>query len=165
MSLKLSELEDVKPEGSGNSFYVTFADLMMLLCVFFVLLLAMSKVETGLFERVKMGITGTAKGTLVELAANLKAIANGNPGVPGVKSRPLPYYPLLHTFSWSLLLHTGLLILLLSRKPLLHTPVLGKYPPYPLPKIWLTVQTLPASLAVTEGILTFPYPPLLLHTP
>ena len=87
MSLKIEDLRDVKPHAEGNAFYVTFADLMMLLCVFFVLLLAMSKVETGLFERIKMGITGTAKGTLVELAANLEAIANGDPGVPGVKVR------------------------------------------------------------------------------
>lgn len=88
--MKIADLEQLKPDGDGNSFYVTFADLMMLLGVFFVLLLAMSKIETGLFEQVKSGITGTTKGTLVELARNLEAIANGRPGVPGVKVRMAP---------------------------------------------------------------------------
>lgn len=85
--MKLAELEDIEPANESSSFYVSFADLMMLLSVFFVMLIAMSKVETGLFEKVKSGITGTTEGTLVELTEKLKQIAHRDPGIPGVKIR------------------------------------------------------------------------------
>jgi len=85
--LKIAELKENRSNNLANSFYVSFADLMMLLSVFFVLLLAMSKIELGAFEKIKTGITGNQKGTLVELAEDLKKIVSGKPGVPGVKVR------------------------------------------------------------------------------
>lgn len=85
--MKLADLEGRDQKSPRDPFYVSFADLMMLLAVFFVMLIAMSKVETGLFEQVRAGITGTTKGTLVELAQDLSTMVKGKPGIPGVKVR------------------------------------------------------------------------------
>ena len=85
--MKLAQLQDHTYRDASGSFYVSFADLMMLLSVFFVMLLSMSKIELGAFEKVRTGITGTTAGTLVELADDLKKIVTGDPGVPGVKVR------------------------------------------------------------------------------
>ena len=56
---------------------------MVILCVFFVMLLAMSKVDIGSFEKVKSVMTGSTENTLVELAGSLEKIIEGTPGVPG----------------------------------------------------------------------------------
>lgn len=70
--------------NDADSFYITFSDLAVILCVFFVMLLSMSKIETGSFERIKAGFSGSDAGTLVELAGELKALADGPPLVDGV---------------------------------------------------------------------------------
>ena len=83
--MKIDELEKQGLVDPTNTFYISFSDLMVLLCVFFVMLLGMSKIERGSFEQVKSGITGNTKGTLVELAEQLRHITDKDPGVPGVK--------------------------------------------------------------------------------
>ena len=84
--MNLAEVEDsLETADSNTAFYVSFSDLMVLLAVFFVMLLSMSKVDIGSFEKIKTSFTGSTAGTLIELAAELKEIVEGVPGVPGVK--------------------------------------------------------------------------------
>ena len=64
--------------GSLSPFYVSFSDLMVLLCVFFVMLLGMSKIDTGTFEKLKAGFSGTDKGTLMELASPAIGMMDGS---------------------------------------------------------------------------------------
>ena len=83
--MKVDELAAQSDQESLTSFYISFSDLMVLLGVFFVMLLSMSRVDVGSFEKVKTSFSGSTKGTLIELAAQLEEIVNGVPGVPGVK--------------------------------------------------------------------------------
>lgn len=83
--MKISDLNQTKQEENLTSFYISFSDLMVLLGVFFLMLLSMSRVDTGSFEKIRSGFTGSTKGTLLELSAQLKDIAEGVPGIPGVK--------------------------------------------------------------------------------
>lgn len=83
--MKLQELATQSDEQSMTSFYISFSDLMVLLGVFFVMLLSMSQIDTGSFEKIKTGFTGSKAGTLVELSDQLREIVEGVPGVPGVK--------------------------------------------------------------------------------
>ena len=76
-----------KNEEGLTSFYISFGDLMVLLAAFFVMLIGMSRIEIGSFEKIRSGFTGSTTGTLVELAADLDRIVNSDPGVPGVKVR------------------------------------------------------------------------------
>ena len=74
----------VNPEEEGiDVFYLSFGDLMVILCVFFVMMLTMSKLDIGSFEKVRSVMTGSTEGTLVELEAELRGIIEGTPGVPG----------------------------------------------------------------------------------
>src|SRR6476620_4572153 len=82
--MKLHELNSQSEENSTTAFYIGLSDLMVLLLVFFLMLISMSKIDKGSFEKIKAGFTGSTKGTLVELAGQLKAIIEGQPGVPGV---------------------------------------------------------------------------------
>lgn len=80
--MRLSELKQKTAKAAAaNPFYISLADLMMLLCVFFVLIIGMSKIDVGSFERLRTGITGEVKGTLVELARDLAQAAQGQDGV------------------------------------------------------------------------------------
>ncbi len=79
--MKLSDLKLRPTDDSAHIFYIGLADLMMLLCVFFLLLLSMSKIDTGSFERIKSGFTGSTKGTLVELAQKLQIESKNITGV------------------------------------------------------------------------------------
>ena len=45
----LDDLTVSENDGGIDSFYISFGDLMVILCVFFVMLLTMSKIETGSF--------------------------------------------------------------------------------------------------------------------
>ena len=83
--MKLSELGTNHHENQMTSLYISFSDLMMLLLVFFLMLLSMSKIDKGSYEAIRSGFTGSTKGTLVELAQDLSKMVNGDPGVPGVK--------------------------------------------------------------------------------
>lgn len=64
-----------------NAFYLSLSDLMTLLCVFFAVLVGMSRIDVGSFERMKTSVTGISKGTLVELARDLERVAAGQKGV------------------------------------------------------------------------------------
>jgi chemotaxis protein MotB len=86
--MKLDEFideEQTSDRHGVNPFYLSFSDLMMLLSVFFVLIISVSKVETGLFEQIKIGFSGETKGTLVELAEELRVMIEEDPGIPNVK--------------------------------------------------------------------------------
>ncbi|SMF06352.1 OmpA/MotB family protein [Pseudobacteriovorax antillogorgiicola] len=82
--MKLQDLASQAEDDSLTSFYISFSDLMVLLGVFFVMLLSMSKVDIGSFEKVKTSFSGSTKGTLIELASQLREVVEGVPGVPGV---------------------------------------------------------------------------------
>lgn len=84
--MKLQDLTNSgSEESSSTAFYVGLSDLMVLLLVFFLMLISMSKIDKGSFEKIRAGFTGSTKGTLVELAAQLQEIVEGQPGIPGVK--------------------------------------------------------------------------------
>lgn len=82
--MKLKELHTLQSrhkDAPMNSFYLSLSDLMTLLCVFFAVLVGMSRIDVGSFERMKTSVTGVSKGTLVELARDLDKIASGQKGV------------------------------------------------------------------------------------
>jgi chemotaxis protein MotB len=85
--MKLDELTIDNNDEGLDVFYVSFGDLMVILCVFFVMLLTMSKVDIGSFEKIKSVMTGSTENTLVELAHSLKEIIEGTPGIPGATVR------------------------------------------------------------------------------
>ncbi|MGE0173848.1 MAG: flagellar motor protein MotB [Oligoflexales bacterium] len=85
--MKLRELQSAHEVEDSNAFYISFSDLMVILSVFFVMMLSVSRVDVGSFEKIKTGFTGSTKGTLVELASELQNIVEGDPGVPGVEVR------------------------------------------------------------------------------
>ncbi len=70
--------------SKSASFYVSFSDLTVLLATFFVMIISMSKIETGSFEKIKTAFTGQTNDTLIALALKLEKIATQDPGVPGV---------------------------------------------------------------------------------
>ena len=85
--MTLDELE-VRPDDEGlDAFYISFGDLMVILSVFFVMLLTMSKLDIGSFEKVKSVMTGSTEDTLVELESELREIIEGTPGIPGATVR------------------------------------------------------------------------------
>jgi chemotaxis protein MotB len=88
--MRLSELQAQSEEQGANPFFISLSDLMTLLCVFFLVIVSMSDIQTGSFETIRSSIRGNTKGTLVELATNLKRIVDKDPGVPGVRVRLAP---------------------------------------------------------------------------
>lgn len=80
--MTLDQLTNDNDDGL-DVFYISFGDLMVILCVFFVMLLTISKIDIGSFEKVKSVMTGSTENTLVELAGALKEIIEGTPGIPG----------------------------------------------------------------------------------
>lgn len=82
MRLKdLQSLHSRNREAPVNAFYLSLSDLMTLLCVFFAVIVGMSRIDVGSFEKMKTSVTGISKGTLVELARDLEYIARGQKGV------------------------------------------------------------------------------------
>lgn len=67
--------------GEPDIFFVSFCDLLVLLCTFFALMLGMSKIDTGSFEKLRSRIKGNDAGTLVELSHFLSEQVRGAPGV------------------------------------------------------------------------------------
>jgi chemotaxis protein MotB len=82
--MRMADLSVEQDKESMISFYISFSDLMVMLGVFFLMLLSISKIEVGSFEKVKTSFSGDTAGTLVELSDSIKAIVEGAPGVPGV---------------------------------------------------------------------------------
>ena len=81
--MRLEQLQMESDEKGFDSFYISFGDLMVILSVFFVMLLSMSKIDVGSFEKIREVMTGRTENTLVELAETLETIINTAPGVPG----------------------------------------------------------------------------------
>jgi chemotaxis protein MotB len=81
--VQLEEFDSNDSDEGLDSFYISFGDLMVILCVFLVMLLSMSSIEVGSFEKVRQVMTGKTENTLVALNEGLNAIIEGNPGVPG----------------------------------------------------------------------------------
>jgi chemotaxis protein MotB len=81
--MNLDALAAEQDDGGIDAFYISFGDLMVILCVFLVMLLTMSKIDIGSFEKVKSVMTGRTDNTLVELSGTLKEIIEGTPGIPG----------------------------------------------------------------------------------
>lgn len=82
--MRLRTLQDAHARGKEspvNAFYLSLSDLMTLLCVFFAVLVGMSRIDVGSFEKMKSSVTGSSKGTLVELAKDLEAVSAGQKGV------------------------------------------------------------------------------------
>lgn len=79
--MKIDELNQDPQESLSLPFYISFSDLLVLLLVFFVMILATSKIETGAFEKLRSGFTGSTKGTLMELATDLSKAAKALPGI------------------------------------------------------------------------------------
>jgi chemotaxis protein MotB len=81
--VRLEEL-DIKTADDGvDSFYISFGDLMVILCVLLVMLLSMSRIEVGSFEKVRQVMTGKTENTLIALNEDINRIIKGIPGVPG----------------------------------------------------------------------------------
>lgn len=81
--MNLDELSAETHDEGLDAFYISFGDLMVILCVFLVMLLTMSTIEVGSFEKIKSVMTGNSDNTLVALNESLDEIVNGQPGVPG----------------------------------------------------------------------------------
>lgn len=81
--MSLDQLTAESDEEGLDSFYISFGDLMVILSVFLVMLLTMSKIDIGSFEKIKSVMTGRTDNTLVELTNSLKEIIEGTPGIPG----------------------------------------------------------------------------------
>lgn len=81
--MNLEQLTTELDEEGLDSFYISFGDLMVILCVFLVMLLTMSKIDIGSFEKIKSVMTGRTDNTLVELSTTLKKIVEDSPGIPG----------------------------------------------------------------------------------
>ena len=73
--MKLSDLQNIAKENASNVFYLSFSDLMVLLCVFFIMLISISKIETFSFEQIKTTFSGSSEDTLVALAEKLKVLS------------------------------------------------------------------------------------------
>ena len=83
--MSLDQLAVENDEEGLDSFYISFGDLMVILCVFLVMLLTMSKIDVGSFEKIKSAMTGSTDNTLVELSTKLKKIIETAPGIPGAQ--------------------------------------------------------------------------------
>ena len=75
MPMKLSDLQNITQENKTNTFYLSFSDLMVLLCVFFIMLISISKIETFSFEQIKTSFTGSTRDTLKELEEKLQGMS------------------------------------------------------------------------------------------
>lgn len=82
--MRMSQLRWEDDHESMTSFYISFSDLMVMLSVFFLMLLSISNVQIGSFEKVKTSFSGKTGGTLVALSESLRSVVEGVPGVPGV---------------------------------------------------------------------------------
>lgn len=81
--MRIDQLDHEDHDEGLDAFYISFGDLMVILCVFLVMLLSMSEIQRGSFEKVKSVMSGTTENTLVALADELQSIVSGIPGVPG----------------------------------------------------------------------------------
>jgi chemotaxis protein MotB len=85
--VQLEEFNTKVSDEGLDSFYISFGDVMVILCVFLVMLLSMSRIEVGSFEKVKQVMTGKTENTLISLHEELNALIKGDPGVPGANAQ------------------------------------------------------------------------------
>lgn len=71
MSLRKLDSVSIQNPEDANTFYMSFGDLMVILCCFFVLMHSISKVDKGSFERLRTEFTGNSENSLVELSETL----------------------------------------------------------------------------------------------
>lgn len=71
----------------ANAFFISLSDLMILLCVFFIMMFSVSKVDMGSFEKVRSAIQGTTQNTLVELSDKLESVLTSTAAISGVEVR------------------------------------------------------------------------------
>ena len=90
MSQRTFDFSAVRAAEEANAFFISLSDLMILLCVFFIMLVSVSEVDTGSFERVRSAIRGNTENTLVELADALEGLVIENGEVVGVEVRMAP---------------------------------------------------------------------------
>jgi chemotaxis protein MotB len=83
IQVNLEKLDTNISDEGLDSFYISFGDLMVILCVFLVMLLSMSSIEVGSFEKVRQVMTGKTENTLIALNEELDGMIKGSPGVPG----------------------------------------------------------------------------------
>ncbi len=82
MSAQLDNLIHSPRESKQSpSFFMSFADLMMIVSVFFVMLLSVSDIRKGNFDRLRAEFSGTTEGTLFDLAEKLRALSHPNEDV------------------------------------------------------------------------------------
>ncbi len=67
-----------RKNAEAETFYVSFSDLMLLLCVFFVMLLGASKVQEGSFDELRAGFTGDQTSSMGTLEKSLKKAIENN---------------------------------------------------------------------------------------
>ena len=82
--MKLKDLEQHMQDADVNPFYIGLSDLMILLCVFFAMIISVSRIDKGSYEKIRSGVTGTTENTMVALEHRLKTIVEVDPGIPGV---------------------------------------------------------------------------------
>jgi chemotaxis protein MotB len=82
--MRLDQIDVGDAEDRTNPFYISLSDLMILLSVFFAMLVSVSEIEIGSFEKLRSSFSGSTENTLVELSQTLKTIVYEDPGVPGV---------------------------------------------------------------------------------
>ncbi|MBX2813104.1 MAG: OmpA family protein [Myxococcales bacterium] len=58
---------------------------MILLCVFFIMMVSVSKIDMGSFERVRSALQGHTQNTLVELSDRLEEMVTEEAGISGVE--------------------------------------------------------------------------------
>ena len=80
--MNLDQLTTNVDEEGLDSFYISFGDLMVILCVILVMMLTMSTIDIDSFEKIKSVMTGKTDNTLVELTTSLNEIIEGTPGIP-----------------------------------------------------------------------------------
>lgn len=69
------ETDSNSSDPSLLGFYMSFGDLMVILCCFFVLMHSISRVDTGSFEKIRTQFTGTVKGSLVDLHRRIRKVS------------------------------------------------------------------------------------------
>lgn len=84
--LKTLERGDSAAE-EANAFFISLSDLMILLCVFFIMMVSFSEVDIGSFEKVRSAFRGHTRNTLVELSNRLQDRVGSEPAIPGVQVR------------------------------------------------------------------------------
>ena len=83
--MNFSDIKAQDDEEGVDAFYISFGDVTVILSVFFAMLLSMSEIKTGTFEKIRTEMTGVSENTLLELSGTLDEIITEYPGIPGAE--------------------------------------------------------------------------------